>query len=114
MPTNNFSDCKYCRNLTLRALGSPSGYVHAPSRKSLVRSAQTCRLCSLIFRKDRLGRGIGIRERGLILKFEKDEEGEVSLCISHVGDEDEDELDPLRSRQRSGQKLKLGLFTGKG
>ena len=45
--------CRYCRGITLEALAQPGGYKHASNRASLVRSAQKCKLCSLLFRRDR-------------------------------------------------------------
>jgi hypothetical protein len=90
--------CRHCRGITLEALARPGGYRHASNRASLVRSAQRCRLCSLLFRRDR-----SRSTSPLYLSLEcSDEEDEpvVSLRVSHGGDGEKD--------------LVFFLFTAKG
>ncbi|KAF2400151.1 HET-domain-containing protein [Trichodelitschia bisporula] len=71
--------CRFCSGLSLDALASRAGYLHAYSRSSLVRSAQTCRLCSLLFRKDRSRRSAQLR-----LSLAR-ENGQTCLRVEHVG-----------------------------
>jgi len=75
---SNESDCKYCCNITLETLSN--GLLHAPDRNSLVRSAQKCRFCSVLFRRDRSGNG-----GQLFLKLEPFSVDDPQLClrISH-------------------------------
>jgi hypothetical protein len=40
--------CSYCDNINIQELMGCTGYDHQPSWSSLVRSAQTCKLCRLI------------------------------------------------------------------
>jgi hypothetical protein len=89
--SNGVAHCKYCSNLTLETLSQ--GYLHAPKRSSLVSSAQTCRFCSLLFRKDRS------RDGGqLYLKLEPFSGHDRQLClrISHLQNEKNGQLtEPL-------------------
>jgi hypothetical protein len=77
--------CKYCSKITLERLADENGYLHAPSRSSLVRSAQRCRLCSLLFRKDR-SRQSASQLRLSLDKF-SDDDPQIVLNISHVNAE---------------------------
>jgi len=77
--SNPLRNCKYCRGITLESLSN--GYLHAPNRAALVRSAQKCRFCSLLFRKDRS------RSDGqLFLKLEpySDDDSQICLKLSHI------------------------------
>lgn len=80
--SSGVSECKYCAQLTLHSLCN--GYLHATTRASLVRTAQTCRFCSLLFRKDRSRHG-----GQLLLKLApfSDDDGQLCLSISHVQQE---------------------------
>ena len=96
--SNNLGNCKHCRGITLQRLAD--GYRHAPSRASLVRSAQKCKLCSLLFRKDRS------RESSqILLRLEPFSVDDPQIClrVSHVDDD--------ASMQ---QQLSLFLFTSPG
>lgn len=77
--SNGVEDCRYCRGISLETLSN--GYPHAPNRASLVRSAQKCRFCSLLFRKDRSRNG-----EQLFLKLEpfSNDDPQVCLRISHL------------------------------
>ncbi|KAF2433249.1 HET-domain-containing protein [Tothia fuscella] len=86
MPEENSSNaelknCKHCRDITLERLAAPGGYLHAPSRSSLVRSAQKCGLCSLLFRKDRSRRNSQIF---LALEPFSDDDPQMCLKIGHM------------------------------
>ena len=98
MSRNNLSHCKYCRGITLAGL--QDGYRHAPSRASLVRSAQRCRLCSLLFRKDR-----SRHSSQLMLRLEPFSKNDPQIClrILHVGGD-----------AVVQQQLSLFLFTSTG
>ena len=94
--------CRHCRGITLEALARPGGgYRHASNRASLVRTAQKCRLCSLLFRRDR----------------SRDNNSPLYLSLDVSGDED-DPVVGLRvshSRDGGGEKdLVFFLFTSKG
>ena len=106
MQTNShsvISACKYCKHITLEKLASKEGYLHAPSRSSLVRSAQKCRLCSLIFRKDR-SRQAGSQLRLCLQQF-SEEDPQIVLTISHVLGE---------GRRVGNHQLSLFLYTQEG
>lgn len=77
-------NCKHCQNITLESLAAPEGYLHAPSRSSLVRSAQKCRLCSLLFRKDRSRHNSQLR---LALEPFSEEDQQICLKIGHLGND---------------------------
>ncbi|KIW01067.1 uncharacterized protein PV09_07359 [Verruconis gallopava] len=98
---NGIQHCKYCRHITLEKLASPEGYLHAPSRSSLVRSAQRCRLCSLLFRKDRSRQA---SQLCLSLAPFSEDDPQVVLNISHVG-----AAEPSRNA-----RLSLFLYTDAG
>lgn len=101
---NSASDsCKYCCNITLEKLASKEGYLHAPSRTSLVRSAQKCKLCSLLFRKDR-SRRASTQLRLSLQEFSEDDP-QIVLTISHVVDEE---------KRASNAQLSLFLYTQTG
>jgi hypothetical protein len=74
-------NCKHCRGLSLEKLAAPGGYLHAPSRSSLVRSAQKCSFCSLLFRKDRSRHNSQLR---LSIGPFSDEDSQICLKISHL------------------------------
>jgi hypothetical protein len=76
-------NCKHCRGLTLEKLAAPGGYLHAPSRSSLVRSAQKCSFCSLLFRKDRSRHSSQLR---LSIEPFSHEDPQICLKISHLAD----------------------------
>jgi hypothetical protein len=92
--------CKHCRGLTLEKLAEPKGYLHAPSRSSLVRSAQRCRLCSLLFRKDRSRHNSQLR---LSIEPFSDEDPQICLKISH-----------LNNTTADGTQLAFFLYTPLG
>jgi hypothetical protein len=78
----DLSSCKYCKGISLESLSQAGGYRHASSRSSLVRSAQKCKLCSLIFRKDRAKK----HNEPLYLAldtFGGDDDEQVCLRVSH-------------------------------
>jgi hypothetical protein len=83
-PSSDLSTCRYCSGISLESLTKPGGYRHASNRASLVRSAQKCRLCSLLFRKDRTR-----HTTPLYLSLEQtdgaesDEVGQVCLRVRH-------------------------------
>jgi hypothetical protein len=77
--SNVLQNCKYCRGITLESLSN--GYLHAPNRTALVRGAQKCRFCSLLFRKDRS------RDNGqLLLKLGpySIDDNQICLKLSHI------------------------------
>lgn len=77
--SNLLQNCKYCRGITLETLSN--GYLHAPNRTALVRGAQKCRFCSLLFRKDRS------RDNGqLLLKLGpySIDDNQICLKLSHI------------------------------
>lgn len=86
---SDLSNCRYCSGITLSSLSKPGGYRHASNRASLVRSAQKCRFCSLLFRRDRTRHTVP-----LYLSLEQsnaseaDEVGQVCLRVRHGNDED--------------------------
>jgi hypothetical protein len=82
--------CRYCRGITLEALARPGGYKHASNRASLVRSAQKCKLCSLLFRRDR-SRDASPLYLSLDVSDDEDEPV-VSLRVSHGRDGGEKDL----------------------
>lgn len=77
-PTADLSDCRYCRGISLESLCVPGGYKHASNRASLVRSAQKCRLCSLLFRRERSRHGIN---EPLYLTLEPFAEDSTQSCL---------------------------------
>jgi hypothetical protein len=98
-PSSDLSTCRYCSGISLESLTKPGGYRHASNRASLVRSAQKCRLCSLLFRKDRTRHTVP-----LYLSLEQsdgaeaDEVGQVCLKVRHgpaSHQQDEEEGDGL-------------------
>jgi hypothetical protein len=79
----DLQQCKYCRSITLEKLADATKCLkHAQSRSSLFRSAQRCRLCSLLFRKDRSRQ----RSSQLCLSLEtfSEDDPQVVLNISHM------------------------------
>lgn len=98
--SGNLNDCRYCKGISLQALSAPGGYKHASNRASLVRSAQKCRLCSLLFRRDRTRHSSALY---LALEQFSDEDPQICLRVSY-GDED--------SRQKSD--LAFFMFTSRG
>lgn len=102
--SQDISECKLCRKITLAQLISPTGCLHAPNRKALVRSGQKCRLCSLIFRKDRLGRGTAVRDMGIRLRLAKDKGTEVLFLVEHIVEGDD-------VHEPKGRTIKLKVFT---
>jgi len=91
-------DCKYCYRLSLDNLAA--GYLHAPSRSSLVRSAQKCRLCSLLFRKDRSRHSSQLR-----LRLEAFSEDDPQLCLR---------VAHLNNNALVGHQLSFFLYTSPG
>lgn len=93
-------NCKYCRGINLENLTAENGYLHAPSRSSLVRSAQKCRLCSLLFRKDRSRHSSQLR---LKLEAFSDDDPQVCLRVTH-----------LNNNALVGHQLSFFLYTSPG
>jgi hypothetical protein len=84
----DLSTCRYCRGISLESLSQPGGYKHASNRASLVRSAQKCKFCSLLFRKDRTKK----QNTPLYLTldtYDVDENYQICLKVFH-GDEAEE------------------------
>lgn len=82
-------NCKYCHGLTLEKLASPEGYLHSPSRSSLIRSAQRCPFCSILFRKDRSRHSSQLK-----LSIEPFSHSDPRMCLklSHLGKNSQDQL----------------------
>jgi hypothetical protein len=76
----NPQDCRYCRGITLEKLSAPGGYRHASSRASLIRSAQKCKLCSFLFRRDRTRHASAL---WLSLDRVGDDDGVVCMSVGH-------------------------------
>jgi hypothetical protein len=89
--------CKYCHGINLENLTAEDGYLHAPSRSSLVRSAQKCRLCSLLFRKDRSRHSSQLR---LKLEAFSDDDPQICLRVTH-----------LNKKALVGHRLSFFLYT---
>src|SRR4051794_33760268 len=90
----NLATCKWCRDINLNLLSAPTGFPHAPNRNRLMRSAQRCRLCSLLFRKDRSRRDSLLR-----LKLERHGDVDPQLCLKFAHD-----------GEPGGRKFKLAFF----
>ena len=94
LSSGNLSNCRYCKGISLETLSQAGGYRHASNRASLVRSAQKCRLCSLIFRRDRAKK----QNEPIYLAldtFGGDDAEQVCLKVSHgrvVAEADESDL----------------------
>src|ERR1700760_2823243 len=94
LSSGNLSNCRYCKGISLESLSQPGGYRHASNRASLVRSAQKCKLCSLIFRRDRAKK----HNEPIYLAldtFGGDDAEQVCLKVSHgrvVAEADESDL----------------------
>jgi hypothetical protein len=94
LSNGNLSNCRYCKGISLESLSQPGGYRHASNRASLVRSAQKCKLCSLIFRRDRAKK----HNEPIYLAldtFGGDDAEQVCLRVSHgrvVAEADESDL----------------------
>ena len=74
--SGSLSECRYCKGINLEALSIPGGYKHASNRASLVRSAQKCRLCSLLFRRDRTR-----HSSALYLSLEPFSDDDPQMCL---------------------------------
>ena len=88
----DLSNCRYCKNISLETLSQPGGYRHASSRSSLVRSAQKCKLCSLIFRRDRT-KNLNDPLYLSLHAVDADETQQICLKISHGKVRDSEEND---------------------
>jgi hypothetical protein len=99
-PLDELVHCKYCRGINLENLTDENGYLHAPSRSSLVRSAQKCRLCKLLFRKDRSRHSSQLR---LKLEAFSDDDPQVCLRVTH-----------LNKNALVGHQLSFFLYTSPG
>jgi hypothetical protein len=85
------STCRYCKGISLKSLSEPGGYRHASNRASLVRSAQKCKFCSLLFRKDRTKK----QNTPLYLALDTldvDENNQLCLKVFHGEDGEESDI----------------------
>lgn len=74
----DLSQCRYCKGINLDSLSTPGGFRHASNRASLVRTAQKCRFCSLLFRRDRTRHSDAI----FLALERRGDDGEEQICLS--------------------------------
>jgi hypothetical protein len=103
LTSGELSKCRYCKGISLETLSQPGGYKHASSRASLVSSAQKCKLCSLLFRRDR----------------SRKQNDAIYLALDNTGDDDDDQQVCLRVSHSSvdfgdENDLVFVLYTSRG